>query len=90
MGLFTNRDDLPRGDKDKERRQVNPGYYGLANLKINFSAIFKETSYEQYTENNLTNLYLDLSVRHHKYADFQENLEVSGQSFGLGFSFEYL
>lgn len=90
MGLIQNRNDLARASKDKERRQVSPGYYAGISSRINLSSIFKRQSYQLFIESDLTNIYLDLNVRHQEYSNFQNDFEISGQSFGAGFTFEYL
>ncbi len=49
-----------------------------------------EAAYELFTSSEITNLYMNLEIRHESYKNFQDPIEVSGTSFGAGFTFEYL
>lgn len=91
LGIIQNRSDQARGSEKKERRQFSYGYYTEAKFKWNLSPIFKDTSMNMLQEQNVSNFYLDVFVRQQQYENFkQEDLVVSGQSIGLGFSFDFL
>lgn len=91
LGLIQNRSDQARGNEKKERRQFSYGYYTEAKIKWNLSPIFQETSMNMLQEQNVSNFYLDVFVRQQQYENFkQEDIVVSGQSIGLGFSFDFL
>lgn len=90
MGLMQNRSDIQRGEKGKRKIQVSPGYFANAQFKINLTGFSDDMAYELFSSSDITNLFLNLEIRHQKYASFQDAIEISGTSFGLGFTFEYL
>lgn len=90
MGLMQNRSDLQRGEKGKRKFQYSPGYFANAQFKINLSGFSEETAYDLFTSSQITNLFLNLEVRHQNYENFQDDIKISGTSFGVGFTFEYL
>lgn len=90
MGLLQNRSDFERGEKGKRKFQFSPGYFANAQLKVNLSGFNEETAYDLFTSSQITNLYMNLEARHESYERFQDDISVSGTSFGIGFTFEYL
>jgi hypothetical protein len=91
LGLIQNRSDQSRKSEKKERRQFSFGYYTQAAVRWNLSPIFKQASLNMLREQNVSNFYLNLFMRDNRYENFkQEDLIVSGQSIGLGFSFDFL
>lgn len=46
--------------------------------------------YDLFTSSRITNLYLNLEARQQSYESFQDEISISGTSFGIGFTFEYL
>lgn len=91
LGLIQNRSDQARGSDKKERRQLSFGYYTQATFRWNLSPIFKEASLNMLREQKVSNFYLNVFARQNNYENFkQEDLIVSGQSIGLGFSFDFL
>lgn len=90
MGLLQSRTDRGDGEKGKRRRQVGFGYYGAAKVKVSLSNIFSRKSFELFSEYDITNFFLNLEARHQNYDNFQDEIQISGTSFGLGFSFDYL
>lgn len=90
MGLIQNRTDFQRGDEGKRKMQYSYGYFASAQIKINMSTFSDQTAYELFTESKITNLFLNLEARHQNYSNFQDPIEISGTSFGVGFTFEYL
>jgi len=89
VGILQDRSDFERGDEGKRKYQYSFGYFAQAQFKINMS-LTTETAYELFTESQLTNVFMNLEVRHQNYADFQDPIKISGTSFGIGFTFEYL
>lgn len=90
LGLMQNRSDFQRGEKGKRKYQVSPGYFVNGQMKINLSGFNEETAYDLFTSSQITNLYLNLEARHQSYTRFQDEIQISGTSFGVGFTFEYL
>lgn len=90
MGLYQSRNDLPRGSEDKHRRQISYGYYGQAKLQLNMSAFFSSLAFRTYSNSDMTNLFLNLEARTQSFENFQDDISITGSSFGLGFTFEYL
>ncbi len=91
MGLIQNRSDFEKKAKGKEKRQIGYGYFGEAKFQLSLTNIFKDTAFYLYRDYKISQAYLDFKVRLHDYGNFQdEDLAISGQSFGIGFTFEYL
>jgi len=55
---------------------------GKLQIKIPHGDLFRQYS--------VTKFYLNLEARMNNVSNFQDDIEVSGSSFGIGFSFEYL
>ncbi len=90
MGLVQNRSDYQRGEEGKRKIQHSAGYFINGQFKINMSVASSQAAYELFTESQITNLFMNIEARHQSYTDFQDPIEVSGTSFGIGFTFEYL
>lgn len=91
LGLIQNRSDQARGSEKKERRQLSFGYYTQATFRWNLSPLFKDASLNMLREQKVSNFYLNIYARQNNYENFkQEDLIISGQSLGLGFSFDFL
>lgn len=90
MALFQNRNDLERGEDGKNKMQISYGQFANAQLKVNLSGFNSERAYDLFTESRITNLFLNLEARYENYQNFQDDIKISGTSFGIGFTFEYL
>jgi hypothetical protein len=90
MGLYQNRDDKESGEKYKYRRQVSPGYFATAKLKISLGNIFSSSMFNLFSDYKITNYYLNVMMRHQTYENFQDEISISGSSIGAGFTFDYL
>lgn len=90
MGLYQHRDDKENKEGGKHLRQVSYGYYGRANLKISLSHFMPQLSVRNFRAYTMTKTYLTLEARVQNYENFQDDVSISGSSFGLGFTFEYL
>ena len=90
MTLFQNRDDLLSGEKGKNKSQISYGEFANAQFKINIGGLSDQTAYDLFTSSRITNLFLNLEARYQNYQNFQDNIKISGTSFGIGFTFEYL
>ncbi|PIK14579.1 hypothetical protein [Halobacteriovorax sp. JY17] len=90
MGLIQNRSDRDDGDKDKERRQVGYGYSAEGKLKLNLGHLFTDTGFEYYRTHEVSFMSIDLAIRTQNYSGFADEVEISGMSYGLGFTFEFL
>jgi len=88
MGLYQTRSDRNSGERGKRRRQVGFGYYGQGALKISMSNIFPKYYHSLYYGMNLTKVWLNVLARYHYYSNFQDDIQISGVSFGIGFAFE--
>ena len=88
--LLQNRSDLQRGENGKRKFQYSPGYFANAQFKINLSGFSEEAAYDLFTSSEITNLFLNLEIRHQNYEGFKDDIQISGTSFGVGFTFEYL
>lgn len=90
MALYQNRSDKDQGEAEKRKRQISPGYFVNAKLKISMANLFRKTAFSYFSQDKITNYYLNIEMRQHSYTSFQDPLEVTGSSVGVGFSFDYL
>lgn len=90
MALYQNRNDFQKGEKGRNKIQASYGQFANAQFKVNLSGFSDETAYELFTNSKITNLYLNLDVRYQNYQNFLDDIKISGTSFGIGFTFEYL
>jgi hypothetical protein len=89
MGLLQSRSDLEREDGDKYRRQISYGYFGNAKLQISLSALSSSRAFNMLSISDVTNMFFNLEARFQSYENFQDQLSITGASFGAGFTFEY-
>lgn len=91
MGLIQHRQDKNDGARDKEIRQYSYGYFANAGVKINLGKIFSGSTFNFYKTYGIGQFHLNLMARTQNYSNFQdEDVEISGQSFGAGFSFDFI
>ncbi len=90
MGLIQNRDDRDQKDPKKQRRQVSYGHFYGAKFHFSLTNIFKKTALHLYDQFDVTQYFVTFDARVHEYQNFQDVLAISGTSFGVGFTFEYL
>jgi hypothetical protein len=89
--LMQSRGDKETNEHGKNQRQVGTGYFAEADFKISFSNFFPASGLGLYTSHDVTKYYLDLVARTQNYSRFQQDdLSISGSSFGMGFTFEFL
>lgn len=88
--LYQNRDDFQHGEKGKNKIQVSYGEFASLQFKFNLTGMSQNLAYDLFSESKMTNLLMNLEMRYHNYQNFQDDIKVSGASFGLGFTFEYL
>jgi len=91
MGLLQNRGDKAAGEKNKNRRQISYGYYGMGKFLLNLSRIFPSTGRYMIDSYEVTGLHLTLTARLQNYKNFQDDdISISGVSLGIGFTFEFI
>lgn len=90
MGLIQNRSDRDDGDKGKEKKQIGFGYSAEGKIKLNLGHLFTDTGFEFYRSHEVSFMSLDLAIRSQSYSGFGDDIEISGMSYGLGFTFEFL
>lgn len=92
LGLVQNRSDRVDGDDQKEIRQMSFGYFYTVGLKVSFSDLFPTSVGHKVLSNyDISKLNIDVYMRGHDHSGFKaEDLKISGTSYGLGFSFEFL
>jgi hypothetical protein len=90
MGLIQNRSDRDSGEAYKQRRQFSYGYFYGGRFKISLASVFRESAIKMFSHYDITNYFLTLESRFQNYENFQDDLSISGASFGVGFTFEYL
>ncbi|MBT7767883.1 MAG: hypothetical protein HN730_12060 [Bdellovibrionales bacterium] len=90
VALFQSRNDMENGEKYKHRRQMGWGYFATLKLKTDLAAIYPEQGFNFFSKYSITRFHLDLIVKLRSYANFQDEISISGVSWGAGFSFEFL
>ncbi len=90
MGLIQTRSDREAGDADKQKRQFSYGYFYGGRLKVSLASVFRESAIKMFSHYDVTNYFISFETRFHNYENFQDELSISGASFGVGFTFEYL
>jgi hypothetical protein len=87
MGLFQSRSDKNQNETGKYRRQVSYGYFGSAKLQISMSGMSKSLAFRTFSQSDLTNMFLNFEARMQSYENFQDDVSITGASFGLGVTF---
>lgn len=90
LALIQNRNDLKYSEKGKKRFQTGVGAFASAQVKINLYSFASDSSYELFTNNQITSSYLNIEARYHSYSKYLEDIKISGTSIGAGFTFEFL
>lgn len=90
MGLFQSRSDKNQNEAGKYRRQVSYGYFGSAKLQLSLSGMSRSLAFKTFSQSDLTNMFLNFESRVQSYENFQDDISITGASFGIGFTFEYL
>ncbi len=88
--LYQNRNDFQSGEKGRNKTQVSYGQYADLQFKINLTGFNSNYAYDLFAESKITNLSMNLEARYQNYQNFQDQIKISGTSFGIGFTFEYL
>jgi hypothetical protein len=90
LSIIQNRSDLTDHETGKNKAQFGFGGFLEAELKLNVFGFWKKDSFEMFTSSGITNFYLNLEGRYHSYQKFLDPIKVSGASWGLGVTFEFL
>ncbi|MBT6325107.1 MAG: hypothetical protein HOJ35_04005 [Bdellovibrionales bacterium] len=90
MMLLQSRDDMEQGEESKRVRQFGYGYFGTGKAMISLSNIFTSSGFSLYSERGVSQMYLTIEARYHKFGNFQDEITNEGLSYGLGLSFDYL
>jgi hypothetical protein len=91
MVLIQNRNDFQNGEKGKNKYQFGYGPFLSAQFKMNLSAFNENLAYDLFSSSQITRLSLNLEARYENYSHFQDSaIAISGTSFGVGFTFEFL
>ena len=88
--LMQNRSDFESNEKGKRKYQFSPGYFASAQFKINLTGFGSDAAYDAFTSSQITNISMNVEARQVKYSGFSDAITLSGTSFGVGFTFEYL
>ncbi len=90
MGLIQNREDFEDDHDKKYINQVGIGYVFGGKIQLSLSSIFSSRGISLFSDYSVSNLFWNFEVRGENYSNFQDSdIEVSGVSFGSGFTFEY-
>jgi len=89
VGMIQNRSDFDPEDDGKNIRQFGYGYYATGRIKLNLNRIFTKNAFKLFSSYKATRLTLNLEVRHVDYSHFKDDISISGNSYGIGFSFDF-
>lgn len=90
MGLLQSRSDKESGEKHKRRRQIGTGYFAEGKFGLSLARIFPGLGRSLFTHYKGTQFFLNFVMRAHNYSNFQDDIEISGSSYGIQFNLEYL
>jgi hypothetical protein len=91
MTLIQNRNDFSPGETGRNFYQISPGYFFGGRAKINLGKIFKDVGRSLFNSTSVTFFSFNLDARYENYSKFADpHIGVSGLSFGIGFSYEFL
>lgn len=88
--LIQNRSDRDDKEDGKTKRQFGMGYFVEGKLKVNLSYLLPDTGFEYYKFHEVSFMSVDLMVRTQDYSGFSDNISISGMSYGIGVTFEFL
>lgn len=90
IGINQNRDDFEDGNDRRNIRQWSYGYFGTATMHFSLTSLFPKNVFNIFIDHSINEMYFALRARMQNYANFQDSgVEISGVSFGAGFTFEY-
>ena len=90
MGLYQTRSDRDSGERGKRRRQIGTGYFGQGALKFSLSDLSPRDFYKLFDSFSITKVWFGVLARYQYFSNFQDDITISGNSLGIGLSFEYL
>ena len=96
LGVIQNRGDRGSIDSEtvlpgKEKRQMSPGMFSEGRLSFDLGRAMKSKMVRLFGGFKMTGMHLDLIARHQYYSSFHDDgLSISGLSFGMGISFDYM
>lgn len=90
MTLYQNKNNKNQNKTKKRKKQINPNYFINTKLKINMTNLFKKTTFSYFSQNKITNYYLNIKIKQHSYTNFQNPLKITNSSIKINFSFDYL
>jgi hypothetical protein len=91
VGMIQNRSDREEFDSDKRVRQVGYGYGGYGSINFSMSQIFKGYGVSLRNNSDVTDFSISILAKVVNYSNFKnEDVEISGNSIGLGLNFDVL
>ncbi len=89
--LLQNRSDRGDGASDKDIRQAGFGFSGQVNIDFSMTQFFPTYGVKLKNESDIYDMNVSLIIRTMNVSNFKnEDVEISGTSFGIGVNFEYL
>ena len=82
-----------RSDSDEDEVdifQFGHGPFLTTKLNIGLNQLFPKFSLGMFRDYGVTNTYLNLEYRFHSYSNFTSDFSVSGNSLGVGLSFDFI
>ena len=89
LGLYQVRSDFDSSESKRHIQQWGYGYGLAARFQVSLGKLFPKSFFSMKSY-GIIDTHLNIDARSQKYGGFQEDLEISGQSLGAGFSFDYL
>ena len=90
LGLVEHRSDRGHDENDRNKFQFGGGYFGSASLNFSISSILKKTGLKVLSGDRVSRFSANIEIRRHSYFGFEDDdLAISGTSFGAGFSYSF-
>ena len=90
LALYQNRNDRNYGEEGKRRTQWGHGYFAAVKFQGGLSKFFPSMGFKSLAYNKISAYFFNVEARFQNYQKFKDGFTVSGLSFGIGFTFEFL
>ena len=87
--LIQDRSDYSHDETGKTNIQAGFGYFTEGSLAFSLSDLSSEFFSKMYQSYKITKVFLELSVRNEMIKGFKEDIELEGQTYSIGVTFEY-
>ena len=90
LSIIENRNDRSYESGERNKIQFSPGYFMQGTFRVFLSSLMKGLGVKLYGSDGVNKFSLNFSARMQSYDRFKEDgLSISGQSFGVGFTYDF-